>query len=801
MILHYLKVAFRNLLKYKQQSMVGIVSVSVGLVAFIFGYQWLSYETSYDGFYPKSSRMYMIANKDVRTGKTTERLPFALVGALKQAFPEIEEVIPIYLRFGSQLIENEEKLSEPKNEEFVDGAFFNYFVPKVICGKSEGLMLQEEDLVLTRSYAVKHWGTPEEAIGKKLTDGYKRNYEVIAVIENYPENSLFHETEIFRADKIIRENMSRVKSSLMWTQEHVRIHVCLHEKVHREKFRAKLSDYLIRHEYNEHVRLELIPLTAVRHTFGTDHSFNIRYIQTFFVTTFILLICVFLNFVNLWFNRVYQRVREIRLRHAVGAERKALIVQLLMECFLQFVLILLLSCCLIEILLPLFSRAFGIRVEVAHLWINFLLVYLAGVGLILLCCFPLLFVFIRKSALQPSGGIQGHQATFVRKVVMVFQVGVCVAFLFCAIAVGRQVYYMMHKDLGFKKEGLIHFTMKNSNREATIRAMESVPLLDGFTSAQFTYNHEPQTSSGLEWEGKREDYWVEFQILSVDSAFLQTFQIELLDGDLERWKKSPMSVFRTSNENRSVLINEEAARIMGLEETVGAKIRYPSGAVTHEGVRLMHGADILGVVKNFQSASLRNPIFPQVIISSGGRYAGYYYYVRVPAGREKEGMAQIREVMEETALSIDSESEIRTMDEVLDELHKSERNSFSLFILLAALSVLISLFGIYSISCSTMQRRRKEIAVRKVLGGSVGEIIWMFMAEYLQIALTANLLFMPFAWYFIHHWISQFPFRIAAGRLEALLVLTFTVVFILLTVWRQVLKASAENPSEVIKSE
>lgn len=194
MLAHYIKTAFRNLLKYKVQSIICIIGISIGLVSFIFGYQWLKYETSFDNFHSKSSYIYMVSSMEIKTGKRDQQLPFALIGALKQDFPEIEEVIPLYGCFSSSIKEGDRTLVG--NEDiFIDHIFFKYFTPQIICGQNTDLMKADEDLVITKSYAITHWGTVEEALNKKVIDGYDRSMQVIAVIEDYPENSLFHERE------------------------------------------------------------------------------------------------------------------------------------------------------------------------------------------------------------------------------------------------------------------------------------------------------------------------------------------------------------------------------------------------------------------------------------------------------------------------------------------------------------------------------------------------------------------------------------------------------------------------------
>lgn len=798
MLTHYIKVAFRNLLKYKVQSIICILGVSIGLVGFIFGYQWLKYETSFDGFHPRSSDMYMISSIETKTGKRSQQLPFALISALKQDFPEVEEVIPIYGRYGSSMKEGERTLVDPE-EVFIDEIFLNYFTPQYICGQNTNLMKSAEDLLITKSYAISQWGTVENALNKKVIDAYKNTMQVVAVIEDYPENSLFHEKNAFRTDIFSRQFAERTPEHLKWIQREVEIYICLNKKADKKSFEAKLTDYLIKHELNSELILEAIPLTATRHTFGTDHSFNINYIRTFAITTLILLVCVFLNFINLWANRTNRRIKEIRLRHYVGARKKSIIYQLLIELILQFILILLLSCCMIELLLPLFMRFFDIKVSMNDLWMNFSIAYLIGLATVVLLSLPLLLFFTRWSTLRLSGGIQAHHFAMIRKTSMVSQIGICIAFIFCTLCIGHQVYHMMNKDLGFNKEDLIFFLMTNRDREATVREIEKVPAITRLTSAGiFGYSHEPRTINHVEWEGKPDDYRPNFQLIEADKEFFETIGLSFTNGLTNETPSSGME--QIPMEGKSVMVNEEAMRVIGVDDLVGKKIKIFSGAI-HDGVYLMDEVTVAGVVKDFQSASLRHPVLPQIIRHSPFRYSGYCYFARVPRGMEEEAKTQIYNAFKKQALDVDPEPKIQTMNEIWAELHKSEIETFRLFSLLAILSVIISLFGIYSISYSNMERRKKEIAIRKVMGGSTKNITGMFIREYITISLLANLLFIPFAWYFINQWLDQFPGKASVGWMEIMLVILLSCILIILTVLGQILKVSSGNPAEVVKSE
>lgn len=212
--------------------------------------------------------------------------------------------------------------------------------------------------------------------------------------------------------------------------------------------------------------------------------------------------------------------------------------------------------------------------------------------------------------------------------------------------------------------------------------------------------------------------------------------------------------------------------------------------------------EIVGIIKNFQSASLRNPILPQVIVIDPSKWDSYYYYARTEPGKEKAAIAAIRNVFKKHTQEGDPTTcEVQSMNEIFDQLSTSENASLQLFTLLAVFCTLISIFGLYSISSSNMEQRRKEIAVRKVMGASARTIVGMFFREYLVIVLIANLLALPLAWLFMQNWLQQYAYLSSVQPWMYIAIILFTTFIIICTVLYQTIRAARTNPAEVIKSE
>ena len=790
MLKHYFIIAIRNFFKYKLQPVISIAGLAIGLVCFAYGINWLKYETSYDGFYPRSKQIYMLYGVDKQTGKKTEQLPLILARRLKQDFPEVIETTQIYGKYASDFSYNEKRVPNP-DEVFIDENFFSFFPQKVICGRQDNILQSLNDIAITRSFAVKLFGTPEEAFNKVLSSGYEKSLRIVSVLEDTPDNSMFA-GEAFELDRHARKAEQEIPEANQWMYLNTKIYLLLDKNTHIDAFEKKITDYTSTHKYNETIFLKLIPITDVRHTFGTELSFNLTYIRTFAITGFLLLLCVFFNFINLQINRTYIRIREMKLRSAIGAGKKDMICLLLLEYSLMIFIATLLAWSLMEVTSPLFRHVFHTAIGNKDLYADMIKISLFSWIITILISLPLSLRFIRTSQLLVSGGVAPHRKSWFRKIAMTVQLGICVFFLMCAFILLKQTSLMKNKNLGFEKEGLIQITMLNDDRDGTAHEIASLPIVKELVIASFfSIMHEPFSLTEVEWEGKGPNTKVNFHILEVSKNFLSTFQIPLLKGreledtDLVKGTRRLMS--------SKALINEEAARIMGYTDPIGKKLSFWNNQ--------QQDVEIVGLVKDFQSTSLRNPILPVIIILNPSQWKSYFYYAKVNPGNEENAIKAIRNAYKKHAFPHDQQPEITTVNDVLKELSRSEDASLQLFSLLAILCTLISIFGLYSISSGNIAQRRKEVAVRKVMGATSRTIISMFVREYLSIALIANLVALPLAWLFMHGWLEQYPYRISIHLWMYITILLLTIILIISTVLYQTLKASETNPAEVIKSE
>ena len=802
MLQHYFKIAFRNLWKYKTQSIISIIGLAVGFACFTFGYNWMKYETTYDGFYPESSRTYRVYGIDKQTEKTLKELPFILSEKLAQDFPEVEKVAMTFLRYSSPVTWEEKALGYP-DFIFVDDHFLELFPPKVICGSTDRLLHIAGEVVITEDFARKHWASPEDALGKVLSDRYVPTFTIVAVVENPPANSNFP-AEGYRPDFIVRQNAGRIDVDKQWTTMNLAIYVRLHANTSEKAFRDKLRNYAVEHQFNENLQLEAIPITDMRHTLGSDLSFNITYIRTFTWAGLLLLFCAIFNFLNLYVNRILQRTRETKLRKTLGGNNYSVTGQMQVELTVHLLLSFIVSSLLLFVALPFFEQRFETQINGLELTTQFLFISLAGYLVVMLIGLLFASRFVRFSSLSQVYGRFNNKVF--RSISICVQLAICVFFLMSSVVFYRQVSFMNHFDWGFKKEGLIKMTMESRSRDLITRNIAELPGVSFIPTGVFTISNEPSDSWGeIDWADKPASLKPIFQQFNVGENFLEGFHIPLLQG---RFFKEEDVESRTSEWGYTqrfsdkIVINETMARLLGKDNPIGEKLRIPSNMRLGSGEIPMDEKEVIGVIKDFHTTNLHNPIYPLILSYEGVDWRGYYNYVRVADGTEEETIPKLAAIFKKHESPGDPDTyKIISMNQQLSDMSKSEQASLQLFSLLSTICIIIAVFGIYSISSSNMERRKKEVAIRKVSGATAAEIVRMFLAEYFRILIVANVIAIPFALFFMNRWLEQYQFRIHINVCMVILVLIITLALVVLTIFRQATNEASKNPAEIVKSE
>jgi putative ABC transport system permease protein len=317
-----------------------------------------------------------------------------------------------------------------------------------------------------------------------------------------------------------------------------------------------------------------------------------------------------------------------------------------------------------------------------------------------------------------------------------------------------------------------------------MQEFSAIPQIESFSFAHFEPQHNVRSSSltnKVEWQGKMQSDNPVFHTIATDSQFAKTFGLKMNQG---KW----IDVVGANQ----IVLNEEAVRIMALNEPIGAIIRIPSSEGNAK------ECTVVGVVKDFHALSLRSHILPTIFFTPLQPIDVLYF--RVVPGQEQEAIQRINAMLSEMNVSL-SDVNMATLDELYDRLNYSEQAGLQLFSVLATVCLMISLFGIYAVVTASVQRRRKEIAIRKVVGAEVRDIIRMFFREHILQVILAGIIALPIAYYAMHRWLQGYAYRTDIPWWLFASVVIGILFVVLLTVFGQVWKSANSCPAEVVKSE
>ena len=772
MFTHYLKIAFRNLWKYKMQSAVNIFGLAFGVTCFVFGLFWIRYETSYNGFFPNAGRMYVMAEKN-------DMMDFPIMSLsnmdmLKQ-IPEFEQVTwqsPPYLDYYGY---GDRSFYVPSVK--LSPNFFEFFVCDFIEGSASSFSGNEGSVVITEQLARKFFAD-EPAVGKVIdglrADNKQPNGEqctVSGVIKDWPKNCTFDFDMMMCGKENFRANF------FVLADKHADIN----------QLNDKLAQTTIKSLYRDlESILTVNPIGSLHYKYyKQDGAYGINFIAIFFAAGLIALLSALFNFVTLNSGILLNRSKEAVLRVTLGAGRSDLTRLFLAGILTTAFAALVASWILVKGFGPLFTRFSGIPFTgINQLWLLVSLAALAAVTLASI--FPIARLNHRNIANAFAGGKPAGTKAPLRRVMIVLQLVIGSLLIMVALTVFRQIIFMNRTDTGIDVENVAEMQL------GYYRSGQIAPsvVISGLNASPYIEQTVVSTSSpiknysghGYLWEDL--DKPLQLGTIDVaDSSFFDFFRFKLKHGRF----------FETHQANYCV-INQAAAKLIGTN-AIGSKIQQQLYKNTQEW-------EICGVVQDIY-CEFRKEIKPTAYLNKifADPTNDLFYFSRVYPQHRTEGMSLIKSIWLGEEGADGSEGPCLWLEDQLRDMRKEESAMFILFSVLSLACIIISLFGIYSFSALTTRRRRKEVAIRKVGGAEAADIVRMFFREYLLLAVISNLIALPVAWRLTNRWLQEYAYHTNISWWLFAVVLALTVSIVLLTVLGQVMKTANENPAEVVKSE
>lgn len=789
MIQHYLKVAIRNLLKYKVQTGISMLGLAAGFICFVLSTFWIHYEMTYDQFRKDADRLYLVrVNDGYAEGRITWRVPIPLGAYLKEHFPEIESFAYFYS------FEYRVKVEGRYEKAFfssADSAWVQMMDVQLVDGNRNFMQQHSTEVAITEETA-KAWFGQENPLGKELEIGIDDKRTIGAVVRVNNRHTNF---------PIALMGDPR-KDRTWWNQTWMML-VKVKEGTDIPALEAKISENLpyelihpneVRNTGIE--RLYLTPLTELRYAKDfrnqSEGGITFRYIVYFSVTGLLVILCALMNYLTLFINRMQVRKREMKLRLVHGASIQSLVRLLGLEFLLLLMGSFLIGMLGMEILFPAFLELTGTDAGRTSLYGEALL-FLILISVLLLSVAIGVIYGIQRRQLQGSGNGESERRfrTWIRKGSIVFQLFICMLFMTGTQWMNRQLDYLRQHDLGMELHNRGYFALdRTENTSPFVEKLKQLPMITEVLPADYRpLVSDIGTTVGqiYQWEGLEQklDVPMPINLFVGDETLARFYGLTLLAGE---W----LNEFSGYGE---IVINESLARRMGYtpEEAIGKHL-----------ITILQTPNqvIKGVVKDFQYTSPTEQV-PNTGFVIGDEM-GLMLWKNGILFRFKEGTWDAcRTAIEQLCRKEASDKEITLVneEESYNKYLQSEAMLARLLAFASLVCILVAIFGIYSLVTLTCEQRRKEIAIRKVNGATVRNILSLFYREYIVLLLLAALPALPLAYILVKHWIETYTRQMSIPIAPALGVFLVLLLVVGLSISWRVWRAAHENPAEVIKRE
>jgi putative ABC transport system permease protein len=795
MIKSYLLLAIKHLKKQRVFSVINILGLTVGITCCFLIFLFIFNELSYDNFHKNGKDIYRVMRVGQINGERRE-IPYlapayatALVNDYPDAIKQAVRVMP-----DNDLISYNNISFNEKKVYLVDSNFFQFFSFQLVKGNAATVLNDPKSIVLTKSTAKKYFGN-DNPIGKVLGFNKDDQLKVTGVCEDVPVNShlqfdMVIPISVIRGD-VSPEWFTQFPSNNLFT--YVQLNSAVHPEQLQNRFPGFMNKYLGEYYASTGFKMDLIikPLSQIY--FAADAFDNVKHgnkkmVYIFMSIAILILIIACINFVNLATARATDRSKEVGLRKVLGALRKQLVSQFILESVLFATVACLISLSLLQILMPAYNNLLGY--DLPSYWTNpWLYVFVLGVIIvvgILAGSYPA-FLLSSFSPIESLKGKlrHGKGGAFFRKVLVVFQFGISVLLIISVVVIMNQMNYIRNTDLGFDKEQSMIVKFDNQeiserkdqfkNELLKIPAVQQVSLMSGEPGGfHDSYSFETEANP---------DEKMSFNTEFTDLNFVNTLGLKVIAG--REFSES----FGTDSA-QAVLINRTAATKLGYtpEQAIGKWIRN----VNRDSLR----RTIVGVVEDYHYMSLKDPIGALVISPGRDRRLAL---IKLKTGNLQFTIDDIKKAYASEAPAYPFEYSF--LDERFDQLYRTEARQEKVLGIFSIIAIFIACLGLFGLASYTAIKKTKEIGVRKVLGSSVQNIVLLLSKDLLKPVLVGTAVAIPVSYYAMNKWLEGFAYRISFQWWMVAIAVVVAVTIALLTVGLQALKAAIANPIKSLRTE
>ena len=806
MLSNYLKIAVRHILKYKGHSFIKIFGLSIGIAACMFIYLFVIDELSFDKFHKNGDQLYRFVQMqyDEESGKETglqQFIPTPVGPELLRSIPQMK--FQSRLVNGSGVVRYKEKIFR-ETLGLVDGPFLEMFTFPLISGDPKTALSDDHSIVLSRSYADKYFGR-ENPLGKTLTIAFghtKRDYMVTGVAEDVPPNSSIQFNILIHFNNLpsVLNNPQILND---WNRWYCPLFVQLQPNVTHEQVARRLDQFCQQH-YSSIIQRHIdeghdpftFGLQKVKDMYldtrvvGTP-GLSTSYLLTAIALAILLIACV--NFMNLSIGSSSARSTEVGMRKVLGAQRRQLIWQFWGEALVISLLAILMGFVLTEFFIPKFSALSGKQLSILNLFDGGHWTALLGIALftgIFAGSYPAMVM----SAFHPTDILKGKLKvggrTTLTKGLVVLQFTLSVILGISAVILGKQVSFMMNRDPGYVSEGLVVIMTQENEPQ------ESERLYQRFRNEVITHSQIQAVSASnrefglflpgasLELGGRK----IHYRYNRVDPDFLSTMKFQLIQG---RDFSSNIAADRDA-----LIVNQKFKAMWGSDFEMGK----PLGDISKG---FPYGRRIIGIIEDCHFESLRNEIEPLILYVGEGTAPRRNRFSRIIVRIETEQLKETMAFMENVWGKIQPGKPFITyfQDDALKNLYNQEKRWSAIIQYASGVSILLACLGIFGLTSITLNRRIKEIGIRKVLGATVGQIVYLATREFVFLISIANVIAWPVVFLIMKKVLQNYPYRIDIAVFYFALAWIISIMIAVMTIFYLSIKAALQNPVETLRYE
>ncbi len=820
MFRNYLKIALRNLKKYKIDSFISLSGLAIGLCCCIILIMYVRFEWSYDNFHTDKNSIYRLTEQTVNSRNnqirhsTIHSYPQSI--ALEEEFPEIKTLINIS-GGSAQFLKDGKYILEPIK--FADPEFLSEFTFPLIFGDSKTALSNLDNIVITESAAKKYFGKTN-AVGELMTIRLRdkpKDFMVSGIAKDVPANSSILFNFLLPFENQISSASAKEQKTLResWYIGFLETWITLKEDATKEELEAKFPAFLERHYGSswverDQIKYELQPLSEVY--FNEDYrsaitqSSNKTYSLILGSIALVILLIAGINFMSLTLSRNTSRHHEIGIRKTVGAVRHQIKFQIIGEVFITCSFAIILGIVLAELLAPYSGVLFQKELDLSLLSDPVLWISVLG----------LLIILTLITSLYPALKISGKNATslfsddrtaqkipMLIKGLIVVQFGLAITLMIGTYVMQGQINFILNKDLGFNPENVVAVEI-NSELQNALKIgqlySEEAQRIPGILSTSVT-------------AGEYRDY-SEYGVVdigmaqmrsattlsqlgdgipseAVDAQYLETMDIELLTG---------VNFSKQANTSPSdeIIVNQAFVDAMGWDNPIGQVLEDKP---ENQGwVGPFDGKKVIGVIENYHFKSLYDPLKPMALqhIETVERNPGTIL-IRLSSDRMPETISNLKSLW--NSIAGQEAFNLSFMDDMVQHQYNEEIRWNRIIRISSMTSILLACFGLFGLSALVAQRRIKEIGIRKVFGASIKNILVLISKDFVLLVVCGFAISAPVAWYLSNQWLTGFSYKIDLGVLPFLYGGLTVLLIALTTVSWQSVKAALQNPVENLRNE